>query len=142
MQGIDGNLLTTCFSNILEKFTAKQAKIMGNFAEVLAENQSKNMNRISIEIGMQLNSFNENLSAYKANRSSGVATVSVNPSNKSVGAATISVNPARQTPQGPMPVERRLKIVTAVRVKLICKRLKESVCHLNVRKVNTCKRHS
>ena len=50
MQGIDGNLLTTCFSNILEKFTAKQAKIMGNFAEVLAENQSKNMNRISIEI--------------------------------------------------------------------------------------------
>ena len=109
MQGIDGNLLTTCFSNILEKFTAKQAKIMGNFAEVLAENQSKNMNRISIEIGMQLNSFNENLSAYKANRSSGVATVSVNPSNKSVGAATISVNPARQTPQGPMPVERRIK---------------------------------
>ena len=113
MQGIDGNLLTTCFSNILEKFTAKQAKIMGNFAEVLAENQSKNMNRISIEIGMQLNSFNENLSAYKANRSSGVATVSVNPSNKSVGAATISVNPARQTPQGPMSVERRIKIVTA-----------------------------
>ena len=100
------------------------------------------MNRISAAKGMQLNSFNENLSAYKANRSSGVATVSVNPSNKSVGAATISVNPARQTPQGPMPVERRLKIVTAVRVKLICKRLKESVCHLNVRKVNTCKRHS
>ena len=34
---------------------------MGNFAEVLPENQSKNMNRISTEIGMQLNSFNENL---------------------------------------------------------------------------------
>ena len=67
------------------------------------------MNRISTAKGMQLNSFNENLSAYKANRSSGVATVSVNPSNKSVGAATVSVNPARQTPQGPMPVERRIK---------------------------------
>ena len=58
MQSIDGNLTTTCFSNILEKFTTN---IMGNFAEVLPENQSKNMNRISTEIGMQLNSFNENL---------------------------------------------------------------------------------
>ena len=38
VQDIDGNLLTTCFSNILEKFTAKQANIKGNFAEVLAEN--------------------------------------------------------------------------------------------------------
>ena len=38
LQGIDGNLLTTCSSNILEKFTAKQANIMGTFAEVLAEN--------------------------------------------------------------------------------------------------------
>ena len=73
---------------------------MGNFAEVLAENQSKNMNRISIEIGMQLNSFNENLSAYKANRSSGVATVSElrgNPNKKSTGTTTISVNSARHT---------------------------------------------
>ena len=51
---IDENLLTTCFSNILEKFTVNQANIMGNFAEVLAENQSKNMNRISSEIGKQL----------------------------------------------------------------------------------------
>ena len=70
MQGIDSNLLATCFSNILEKFPAKQAN-MGNFAEVLAENQSKNMSRISTEIGMQLNSFHENLSACKANRGSG-----------------------------------------------------------------------
>ena len=83
---------------------------------------------------MQLNSFNENLSAYKANRSSG-STTSVNPSNKSAGAATINVNPARRTPQGPTPVERRIKIVTTVRGKLICERLKESVSHLNARKV-------
>ena len=53
LRDIDGNLLTTCFSNILKEFTAKQVNIMGNFAEVLAENQSKNMNRISIEIGKQ-----------------------------------------------------------------------------------------
>ena len=87
------------FSKILEKFTAKQASVMGNFAEVLAENQSKNMNRISTEIGKQINSFNENLSAYKANRSSGVATISVNPNKKSTGTATISVNPVRHTPR-------------------------------------------
>ena len=97
MQDIDGNLLITCFSNILEEFTAKQANIMGNFAEVLAENQSKNMNRISTEIVKQLNSFNENLLAYKANRSSGVAAVSVNPNKKYAGAATINVNPVRHT---------------------------------------------
>ena len=43
-----------CFSTILEKFTTKQANIMGNFAEVLAENQRKNMNRISTEIGIEI----------------------------------------------------------------------------------------
>ena len=106
MQGIDGNLLTTCFSNILEKFTAKQAN-MGNLVEVLVENQSKNMNRIITEIGIQLNSFNENLLAYKANQSSGVATISINPNKKSTGAAAISVNSARHTSR-PMPVERRI----------------------------------
>ena len=31
------------------------------------------------------------------------------------------------TPQGPMSVERRIKIVTAVRVKMICERPKESL---------------
>ena len=51
MQDIDENLLTTYFSNILEKFPVKQENIMGNFAEVLAENQSKNINRISADIG-------------------------------------------------------------------------------------------
>ena len=51
MQDIDGNLLTTYFSNILEKFPVKQENIMRNFAEVLAENQSKNINRISADIG-------------------------------------------------------------------------------------------
>ena len=70
---------------------------MCNFAEILAKKQSKNMNRVSTEIGMQLNSFNENLSAYKANKSSGVAIISINPNKKSTGAATISFNPARHT---------------------------------------------
>ena len=41
--------------------------------------------------------LNENISAYKANRSSEVATISINPNKKSSGAATISVNPARHT---------------------------------------------
>ena len=55
------------------------------------------MNRIGTDIGKQLNSFNENLSVYKANRSSRVASISVNPNKKSTGAATISVNSVRHT---------------------------------------------
>ena len=70
---------------------------MVNFAEVLTENQSKNMNRICSEIEKQLNSFSEDVSAYKANRNSEVATISVNPNMKSTGAATINVNRARHT---------------------------------------------
>ena len=70
---------------------------MVDFAEVLTENQSKNMNRICSEIEKQLNSFNEDISAYKANRNSGVATISANPNMKSTGAATINVNRARHT---------------------------------------------
>ena len=31
------------FFNIFEKFTPKQTNVMGNFAENLAENQSKNV---------------------------------------------------------------------------------------------------
>ena len=123
-----------CFSTILEKFTAKQATIMGNFAEVLEENQSKNMNSISTEIGIQITLLMKIFQHIRL-RSSGVATISINPNKKYTGAATIRVNPARHASQGPMPVERRIKIVTAVRVKLICKRPKESVSHLNVRKV-------
>ena len=123
-----------CFSTILEKFTAKQANIEGNTAEVLAENQSKNMNRISTEIGMQITVLMKTFQHIRL-RSSGVATISINPNKTSTGAATIRVNSARNTSQGPMSVERRIKIVTAVRVKLICKRPKESVSHLNVRKV-------
>ena len=123
-----------CFSTILEKFTAKQATIMGNFAEVLEENQSKNMNSISTEIGIQIALLMKIFQHIRL-RSSGVATISINPNKTSTGAATIRVNSARNTSQGPMSVERRIKIVTAVRVKLICKRPKESVSHLNVRKV-------
>ena len=39
------------------------------------------------------------------------------------------------TPEGSILVERRIKIVTVVRVKLILERPKESVSHLSVRKV-------
>ena len=41
--------------------------------------------------------FNENHPAFKANRSSEVATVSVNPNTRSTGAAAISINPGRHT---------------------------------------------
>ena len=39
------------------------------------------------------------------------------------------------TSEGSIPVERKIKIVTVVRVKLILEMPKESVSHLSVRKV-------
>ena len=36
------------FFNIHQKFAVKQANVMGNFADILAENQSKTVNIISI----------------------------------------------------------------------------------------------
>ena len=67
---------------------------MGSFVEVLANNQTKNINKISNEIGKKLETFNDSLTAYKANSSTKVATISVNPNKtKAMGAATISVNP-------------------------------------------------
>ena len=74
------------FFNIHEKFTAKQAYIMGNFAEVLVENQSKNVNIISV--------YNEVKTKSIYNQ---VARISVNPNTRSTGAAIISINPARHT---------------------------------------------
>ena len=55
-QDFDENLLTTCSSNILEKFTIKQTNITGDFEEFLRENHSQNINTISTEIGKQLDS--------------------------------------------------------------------------------------
>ena len=62
-----------------------------------SKNQSKDINRISSERGKQLNSFNEDLSAYKGDRSSVVAAISFNPYTRTVGVATISNNTARHT---------------------------------------------
>ena len=76
----DGNTISACFSNILEKFTIKQANIMGSFAEVLTNNQAKNINKISDKIGKKLETFNNSLTAYnKAKSSTWVATISINP---------------------------------------------------------------
>ena len=90
----DGSTISGCFSNILEKFTIKQADIMGNFAEVLANNQTKSINKISNEIRKKLGTFNDSLIAHKAKSSTGVATISINRNKtKAMGVATISVNP-------------------------------------------------
>ena len=96
--------MNACFSNILEKFTMKQANIMGNFAEVLPNNQAKNINKISDEIGKKLESFNNSLTAYnKAKTSAGVATISINPNKTKAMAATKSAL-TPEMPLGPMPV--------------------------------------
>ena len=67
---------------------------MGSFVEILANNQTKNINKINNEIGKKLETFNDNLIAHKAKSSTGVATIRINPNKtKAMGAATISVNP-------------------------------------------------
>ena len=75
----DGSTISVCFSNIVEKFTIKQADIMESLAEVLANNQTKNINKISNEIGKKLETFNDSLIAYKVKSSIKVATISGNP---------------------------------------------------------------
>ena len=78
---------------------------------------------------MQLKSFNENPSAYKVNRSLGVATINISPNKKSTGAATISVNPVRHASTANASEEDIKENVSHLQ------RPKENVSHLNVRKV-------
>ena len=68
---------------------------MGSFAEVLTNNQTKNINKISNEIGKKLETFNNSLTTYNKTKSStGVVTISISPNKtKTMGVATISVNP-------------------------------------------------
>ena len=79
----DRSTISACFSSIFEKFTIKQADIMGSFAEILIKNQAKNINKISDETGKKLETFNDSLTAHnKAKSSTGVATISINPSKQ------------------------------------------------------------
>ena len=48
--------------------TMQQANMKGNFAEVLANNQANNINKISDEIGKKLETFN--FTAYNKAKSS------------------------------------------------------------------------
>ena len=49
---------------------------MGNFAEVLTNNQAKNINKISDKIRKKLETFNNSLTTYnKAKSSTGAATI-------------------------------------------------------------------
>ena len=91
----DGSTTSACFSNILEEFTIKQDDNMRSFAEVVTNNQAKNINKISDEIGKNLETFNDSLTAYnKVKSTTGVITNSINPNEtKATGAALISVKP-------------------------------------------------
>ena len=79
---------------------------MGSFTEVLTNNQAKNINKISVETGKKLETFNNGLTTYnKIKTSTGVATISINPNKtKATEAATISVNP-RNTSRANASVE-------------------------------------
>ena len=90
----DGSTISAYFSNILEKFKIKQADIMGCFAEVLANNQTMNVNKISNDIGKKLETINDSLTAHKGNSRTRVAIISITPNKaKVMGAATIIINP-------------------------------------------------
>ena len=75
--------------------TMQQANMKGNFAEVLANNQANNINKISDEIGKKLETFNNSFTAYnKAKRAVWAATININPyKTKTAAAATISLKP-------------------------------------------------
>ena len=87
---------------------------MINFAEVLTNNQAKNINKSSDEIGKNSETFNNGLTTYnKAKSSTGVAAIRINSNKtKAKGAATISVNP-RNNPKANATVED--DVVAAVR---------------------------
>ena len=54
----------------------KQANTMGHFAEVLTNNQVKNINKISDKIRKKLETFNNSLTMYNKEKSStGAATI-------------------------------------------------------------------
>ena len=91
----DGSTTSACFSNILEELTIKQDDNVGGFAEVVTNNQAKNINKISDEIGKNLETFNDSLTSYnKVKSTTGVITNSINPNEtKATRAALISVNP-------------------------------------------------
>ena len=85
----NGSKISAYFPNILGKLTIKQADIMGNFAEVLSNNQTKNINKISNETGKKSEIFNDSIIAYEAKSSTGAATISINVNKaKAMGAAT------------------------------------------------------
>ena len=51
---------------------------MGNFTEILTNNQEQNINKISNEVGKKLQTFNNSLTEYnKAKGSTRVATISI-----------------------------------------------------------------
>ena len=64
---------------------------MGNFTEILTNNQEQNINKISNEVGKKLQTFNNSLTEYnKAKGSTGVATISINLNKKAMGMVIIS----------------------------------------------------
>ena len=81
---------------------------MGNFAEVLAENPSKNVN-ISVYNEVKTKYIHNQVYSYGFNEENhqhlrliligvrGVAAISINPNMRSTGAAIIRINPARCT---------------------------------------------
>lgn len=83
--------MTSCFSNVLEMFTIKQADIMSKIIGDMSAKQTESINQITADIESKfdrLNKLNQ-----QTGSSSASATISVNP-NKN-GEAKISENPTK-----------------------------------------------
>lgn len=75
---------------------------MVNFIEVLSNYQAKNINKISAEIGKELETFNNNLTWWKKAKScTGVVRISISPyktkAREGGGATSVIVNPRNTT---------------------------------------------
>ena len=108
----DGNTVSACFSNILEKFTIKPAYIMGSFAEVFKNNQAKNINKINDEILKKLENFNKSLTKNnKAKSSTGIPTTSINTQTKQKLWGWLQLALTPETLLGPMLMQRMMEVV-------------------------------
>ena len=87
--------MSSCFSNMLEMFTLKQADIMSKIIGDMSAKQTESINKISADIDSKFDRLN------KVSQQKGSATISINPDVRNTdGEAIISENPTRESVTG------------------------------------------
>ena len=85
---------------------------MVNFIEVLTNYQEKNMNKINAEIGKELETFNNNLTAWKKAKSrTGIAKITINPYKTKARGGQLQLSSTPETPLKLMLVKRVMILV-------------------------------